>query len=164
MKPLYLPFLLLLVVGLIQAKADDKPTQPDKPAPKLPLGKETTYVTGPLDKQGYIDYEAALNAEIGRGITAEKNANALLITVFGPAPEGGNGLPPAYFRWLDIPIPQKDGEYFFSLGAYARERLALTNMQLEALYEQQSRATARPWSAKDFTVIAEWLKANDKQL
>jgi hypothetical protein len=164
MKPLYLPFLLLLVVGLIPAKADDKPTQPDKPAPKLPLGKETTYVTGPLDKAGYIDYEAALNAELGRGITADKNANALLITVFGPAPEGGSGLPPEYFRWLDIPIPEKDGEYFFGLGTYARQRLALTNMQLEALYEQQSRATSRPWSAKDFTVIAEWLKANEKQL
>jgi hypothetical protein len=163
MKPLFLP-LLLLVVCLIPARADDKPNQPEKPAPKLPLGKETTYVTGPLDKDGYIDYEAALNAEIGRGITAEKNANALLITAFGPAPEGGNGMPPVYFRWLDIPIPPKGGEYFFSLGTYARERLALTNMQMEALYEQQSRATARPWSAKDFTVIAEWLKANEKPL
>ena len=30
--------------------------------------------------------------------------------------------------------------------------------------EQQSRATQRPWSPKDFTVIAEWLKFNEKQL
>lgn len=32
-----------------------------KPTPKFPLGKETTYVIGPLDREGYIDYEAALN-------------------------------------------------------------------------------------------------------
>ena len=49
------------------------------PAPKLPLGKDTTYVNGPLDKYGYIDYEAALNAELSKGITPEKNAKALII-------------------------------------------------------------------------------------
>ncbi len=157
MKSLCLPVLLLLggsVVG-----ADDKP-----PAPKLPLGKETTYVTGPLDKQGYIDYEAALNAELGRGITPEKNANVLLIQAFGPAPEGGNGLPPAYFKWLDAPAPPREGEYFVGINTFARNRLALTDNQLMAVFEQQSQATRRPWSAKDFTVIAEWLKANEKPL
>jgi hypothetical protein len=30
----------------------------DKPAPKFPVGKDTTYVLGPIDKEGYIDYEA----------------------------------------------------------------------------------------------------------
>ena len=43
-----------------------------KPAPKLPIGKETTYVTGPLDEDGYIDYEAALNDRLGKGIVPEK--------------------------------------------------------------------------------------------
>ena len=57
------------------------------PAPNLPLGKETTYVVGPLDKHGYIDYEAALNAELSKGISPEKNANVLLIQVLGPAPD-----------------------------------------------------------------------------
>ena len=42
--------------------------------PKFPLGKDTTYVTGPLDKDGYIDYEAALNDLLGKDITPEKNA------------------------------------------------------------------------------------------
>ena len=54
------PLLLLLLLP-----AEDKPT------PKLPLSKETTYVTGPLDMDGYIDYQAALNDRLGKGIAPE---------------------------------------------------------------------------------------------
>jgi hypothetical protein len=152
MNTLLLPSLLLVCA------ADDKP-----PEAKLPLGKETTYVTGPLDKHGYIDYEAALNAEFGRGITAEKNANALLVLVLGPYPEGAE-MPPAYYKWLDVPAPPKEGEYFLSIGTFNRDHLRLSEAQLEALFEFQSRATQRAWVAKDCPPIVEWLKFNEKPL
>ncbi len=150
---------ILLPALLLACAADDKP-----PAPKLPLGKDTTYVTGPLDKHGYIDYEAALNAELSKGITAETNAKALLILALGPAPEGGDGMPPAYFKWLDIPAPPKQGDYILSLYKVAHDRLGLTQEQMEALYEVHGRATNRPWAAKDAAPLAEWLKANEKPL
>lgn len=153
MNAILLPSLLLVCA------ADDKP-----PAPKLPLGKDTTYVVGPLDKYGYIDYEAALNAELSKGITSDKNANALLILALGPAPEGGDGLPPAYFKWLDIPMPPKEGQYFIDIGAFAREQLRLTQDQMDALYEVQGRATQRVWVPKDCPPLVEWLKANEKPL
>jgi hypothetical protein len=152
MNTLLLPSLLLVCA------ADDKP-----PEAKLPLGKETTYVTGPLDKHGYIDYEAALNAEFSRGITAEKNANALLMLVLGPTPEGAE-MPPAYYKWLDIPVPPKEGEYFLSIGTFNRDHLRLSPAQLEALFEFQSRATQRAWVAKDCQPLVEWLKFNEKPL
>ncbi len=143
--------------SLRAAAADDKP-----PAPKLPLGRETTYVTGPLDVEGYIDYMSALNAELSRGVTPQTNANVLLIQAFGPAPEGGNGLPPAYFKWLGIPIPSRDGDrYMVSIGGFARDKLALRDEQIEAVYDQQSRCTRRPWTAREYPVVAEWLKANE---
>jgi ribosomal protein L17 len=151
-------FLLPLVVLLLLVPGDDKP------APKLPLGKETTYVIGPLDKHGYIDYEAALNAELSRGVTAQNNANVLLIQAFGPAPEGGDGLPLAYFKWLDLPPLPKEGDYFVSLSGFARDTLSLTDAQLTALYDQQSATMTRPWATQDNPVIAEWLKANEKPL
>ncbi len=144
---------LLLVCG-----ADETP-----PAPQLPLGKDTTYVVGPLDKYGYIDYETALNAELSKGITPEKNANVLLIRAFGPAPAGGDGLPTAYFKWLDAPVPPKDGEYFLSLTD-APARLGFTQEQVTALYEFLDRAMQRPWAAKDCPPLAEWLNANEKPL
>ena len=145
-------------------KADDKKPDDKKPAAKITLGKDTTYVVGPLDKEGYIDYEAALNAELSRGITVENNANALLWQVFGPIPEGGDGMPPLFFKWLDIQPPPKDGDYFIDLGKFARERLALTDAQLTAVFELQGQASARPWAPKDNPVLAEWLKFNEKPL
>lgn len=152
MNLLAVPMLLLLTVA-------DEP-----PKARLPLGKDTTYVVGPLDKQGFIDYEAALNAEMSRGITRDTNAKVPIIQALGPAPEGGNGLPPAYFKWLDIPPPPKEGDYFVGLGTLGREKLSLTGAQLDAVFEQQGKAGQRPWSAKDFNVIAEWLSANEKPM
>ena len=68
----------------------------------MPLGKETTYVTGPLDKEGYIDYEAALNDRLGKGITPEKNANVLLWKALRPDARGGKGMPAEFFKRLGI--------------------------------------------------------------
>ena len=48
------------------------------PPVKWPVGKETTVVDGPLDADGYVDYEAALNERLGKGVTPETNANVLL--------------------------------------------------------------------------------------
>jgi len=146
--------LLLFVAG-----ADDKP-----PTPKLPLGKDTTYFIGPFDKYGYIDYEAALNAELSKGITPEKNANVLIVQALGPAPEGGDGMLPVYYKWLEMPMPPKEGEYFVGQDKFLNAHLGLTMAQRETFYKVQGRATQRPWEAKDCPPLAEWLKLNEKPM
>src|SRR5438094_5975588 len=94
-------FFVLSLVGLtaLHAGPDDKAVpakgadkKEEKKATKgkgtFTIGKETTYVTGPLDKDGYIDYAAALNERLGRGVTPENNACVLLWKALGPHPEG----------------------------------------------------------------------------
>ncbi len=135
----------------------------DEPAPKFPLGKETTYVNGPLDKDGYVDYEAALNDRLGKGVTAETNASVLLWKAFGPAPEGGRAVPPDVFKRMGMEPPPKDGAYYVGLDAIMRNA-HVDPSQFEAIYDQQARAGKRPWTAKDYPHIAEWLEANEKPL
>ncbi len=135
-----------------------------KPDPKFPLGKDTTVVTGPLDKDGYIDYQAALNDRLGKGVTPGRNANVLLWKALGPAPEGGKGMPAEFFKRLGMKEPPKDGPYFIGLYSYMKDHLKLDQKQYDGLYDQQSRAAVRPWSAKDYPHIAAWLRANDKPL
>jgi hypothetical protein len=151
---------ILLLLSLLAAQ--------DKPVPKFPVGKETTYVTGPLDGEGYIDYEAALNDLLGKGVTPEKNANALLWKAFGPRPEGGKGMPAEFFRRLGIEEPPDRGDYFIGLSKYMREHLKLDRDQMWAQFEttidQQSRTGRWPWVAKDYPLIAGWLKVNEKPL
>src|SRR6516225_7174616 len=78
----------------------------DQPEKKFPVGKATTVVEGPLDKDGYVDYEAALNERLGKGITPEKNANVLLWKAMGPTPEGAK-MPAEFFKHLGIAEPPK---------------------------------------------------------
>ena len=63
----------------------------------ITINKSTTFVTGPLDSTGHIDYVAALNARTSQGVTAENNANVAIWKTFGPispspAPRAGRVL------------------------------------------------------------------------
>jgi len=153
----------LLVLGLLAAlaRADDKDT---KRKPKFTVGKETTYVTGPVDADGYIDYAAALNERLGKGIKPQDNANVLLWKAFGPHPEGTK-MPPDYFKWLGIEAPPERGKYLIGLERYIRERLKIDRREgVFEILDQLDRATRRPWTPREYPDIAAWLKANDKPM
>jgi hypothetical protein len=131
---------------------------------KFTLGKETTYITGPLDSDGYVDYETALNERISRGVTPGNNANVLLWQALDPRPRR-TPMPAEFFRWLEIPAPPERGEYFIDLPRYAKEVLKLNpGEQTDALRKQRGWAARRPWVEKDYPQVAAWLKANEKPL
>jgi hypothetical protein len=134
-----------------------------EPAPKLPLGKDTTYVTGPLDKDGYIDYEAALNDRLGKDVTPERNANALLWKALGPTPYG-DPMPAEFFRRLGVEEPPKDGEYFLLLDCFLKERLKRDPDDFQSFHDEVQRAGKLPWATKDYPDVAAWLEANEKPL
>src|SRR2546423_1468368 len=69
------------------------------------ISPETTYITEPLDAQGYPDYVTALNQRLSQGVTPENNANVLIWKALGPHPEGGT-MPPEYFQWLGYEPPE----------------------------------------------------------
>ena len=153
----------LLVLGLFTALAgaDDK----DKKKPKFTIGKETTYVSGPVEKDGTIDYATALNERLSKSIKPKDNANVLLWKAFGPRPEGTR-MPPEFFKWMGVPEPPERGDYLIDLGRYMKEHLKIEPGSAEAneIYEQQGRATQRPWTAQDYPALASWLRANEKAL
>jgi hypothetical protein len=107
--------------GATLSKTDEqKDGQAKKHRGKFTIGKETTYVTGPLDKDGYIDYAAALNERLGKGVTPENNANVLLWKAMGPLPgdmrQRKKKMPAEFFQLMGIPAPAEKGEYFIELG------------------------------------------------
>jgi hypothetical protein len=161
-----LAFLVGALALVCSASADEPPKDKDKPkdkVPGLPLGRDTTFVIGPLDKNGGIDYEGALNAEMSKGVTAANNANVLLMRAFGPKPEGSD-MPPSYYRWLDCEEPPPNGDYLIDIYRFTTRVIQVPESQREALYEFQGRATKYPWVAKDCPPLAEWIKGNEKPL
>jgi hypothetical protein len=128
------------------------------------VGAKTTYVTGPRDKDGYIDYAAALNQRLRKGVTPANNANVLLWKAFGPHPEGAT-MPAKFFKWMGIKPPPERGKYFRDLYRYSKAQLPVGPPKaLELFFDQLERAGRGPWTENQYPFIAGWLKANAKPL
>lgn len=162
MKPVHLFLLAAIIAGTATAQPKDK----KEPKRNFTISKETTYVTGPFDKDGRIDYAAALSERIGKGVTAETNANVMIWKALGPKPEGGDrGQPAAFFKLMGMQEPPEKGDYFIELWKFAKEHLAIEDREeLDEIEEQCVRAGRGPWSAKTHPYIADWLKMNEKPL
>src|SRR5687768_14217385 len=90
--------LALLALPALAGAEPEKDVGKGRPAekkakPRFTVGKETTHVLGPLDEDGRIDYAAAVNERLGKGVKPETNAVVLLWRAMGPRPTGGE-VPP----------------------------------------------------------------------
>jgi hypothetical protein len=142
--------------------ADDVPAK--KPSADLKkrklrfiVGVATTHVSGPLDRDGYVDYEAALNELLRGGTTPANNAAVPLWKAIGPRPEG-NRMPAEFFKWMGMDEPPEQGNY------YVDEFRFVQTIPFDTLVEHSDAAGARPWTAKDYPHLAGWLKAIEKPL
>lgn len=120
------------------------------------ISKETTRVTGPVDKEGFIDYAAALNDRLAAGVTKDNNAVALLCQVYGPKPEGAR-VTPEFYKRLGIAEPPEPGAYFRSLDQFLAGKQ--TPDERARLHQALEEATGRPWKTDDLPQVAAWLKA-----
>ena len=152
------------------ATAAEATTRPAKIA--ITPGKDTTVILGPLNEDGTVNYVAALNAELSRGVTPENNAMIPLLKAFGAEAL----LPDKTHRQMALArlglkrLPKSDRP-FFPLDDFVQKRWAgpdANETQVEALdkqaYESVNQASRAPWSAKQRPAIAAWLEANDKAL
>jgi hypothetical protein len=135
------------------------------------VSKETTVITQPLRKDGYVNYLAALNLRAAEGVTPENNAAVLFWQAMGP-----NELTPEirtrFFQMLKMPPPPGHGDYFVSLSNYVKQlddsrdpRFSkLPGGSRDTVSDQQDEAMQRPWSKEEFPLIADWLAVNEKPL
>jgi len=164
-------------VGLAEGPAT-KPAGAKKV--KITISKATTYLTGPVNEDGTVNYVAAINEIYSKGVTRENNAAILLLKAVGPemidATVRGKVL-----EALGVDLPA-DGGYFMDLGDYVKATMVrvprsdldeapLSEPDIEALdaarnkaIQQRDKAKAAQWNAEDYPDIAGWLKANEKPL
>ncbi|MCC9605849.1 hypothetical protein LOC68_20870 [Blastopirellula sp. JC732] len=147
---------------------------------KIQVGKDTTFIEGPLDAEGNVDFLAAMNARLSEGVTPENNAVVELWMAAGPDfysletvgsreffGEIGIRRFPSYdpflVDWQDfaLPPPAKEltDEESDAEMAYAEE-----NSQYYELERRLLEASARPWTDEEFPQLAKWLERNEKPL
>ena len=131
MRRYWLAFVLIaILVGCEQYKSKPIPPRTDEaasptpsgpnsqpkanaggPPEKIRIAKETTYVLGPVDKEGNIDYWGALRQRCSDGVTPENNAAILFWQAAGPW-HIAEDRRDAFFEALGIPMPPAEGDYF----------------------------------------------------
>lgn len=159
-------------VGVVLAWLVVMALVPSTARSRITVSKETTFVTEPLDDQCYVDYFAALNAAMSKGVTPDNNAAVLLYQAFGPnIVPAGNRVEVANLLGLD-PLPE-GGAYLERWGEFLRRKPSkithkpsTTGEQdpIQAASAQLDEAMRRPWSQNEFPRIAEWLAENEKPI
>jgi hypothetical protein len=128
---------------------------------QVTISKETTVITEPLRKDGYVDYIAALNRILGKDVTPENNALVAFWNAMGPA-EVPQKDRTEYFRLLGVKSPAENGNHFILLKDFVQQQPGAAG--LDAIDEQLGKAQERPWTKNDFPVLAAWLEANQTSL
>ena len=105
------------------------------------ISKETTYITEPLRKDGYVDYVAALDQRFRRGVTPENNAAVLFWQAMGPR-EINPQHRDEYFKMLGIPPLPEKGDYYVPLDEYAEGREGRRETRRRRI---GTRAVGRAW-------------------
>ncbi len=132
--------------------------------PRFPLSRVTTFVTGPLTHEGYVDYAAALIAIRTKGLKPEDNAAVILWRVMGPKPEGSLVSEP-HFTAIGMKRPPEAGPYLLGLTQYIKENLGgIQGQELDGFFAEHGKAMSRPWTAKESPRMAGWIKANERPL
>lgn len=153
---------LALVPANLFAETPKPKTKPA--APVIRVSKKTTYVLGPLRKDGTVDFAAALNARARKGVTPEKNAAVLIAQVVSRG-ELSPEFQKVLYEKLGIPKTVKPQQRLLSPWEFA-ERTAgkKHDAYAEALLKQQDESRQRIWSRKEMPELAAWLKHNEQPL
>ncbi len=132
-----------------------------KPKRPLTISKKTTYLVGPLDRDGYVDYFAALNQLDSQGVTPENDAGILLVRAIGLS-EFTPQERTRFYQLLGIePLPAQ-GPYVTDFRDFVQKKLRLrSTKKADADF---NRSMHEPWSRRDLPLVAEWLNANEKPL
>ncbi len=151
-----------------EPQAQTKAAVAEKPAAKKPLlpftiSKATTRITEPLKPDGTVDFAAALNARRSQGLSPENNAGVLLMQAFGK-----NAVPEAnrekFYKFLGVPVPEANEGSLKNFGQIVNQHLRAKGEDIEQdhqpFWDQQNQAMSRPWSRKEFPLIATWVDAN----
>lgn len=144
---------------------------------RIVISKETTYLDGPLTKDGYVDYLEAANSQLSEGVTSENNAAVFLWRAIGPdyTAVGGSPSEDELARRLGAEIASEKG-HLVSLETFAKQevrrlspeastsvdvpREKLEDGLLHLLRWAESLVIYRPWSADEFPRMRDWLEQN----
>lgn len=144
-------------------------------APPLRVARDTTYLTGPVNPDGTINYVAALNEMQSAGVTAENNAAIPIVQALGPEMIDVK-VRPAVLQQLGVGDLSAEGSYFITFADFVRSRrpdlLQGAGVEADARQPMDGFEIERRYlkdadeipSAADRALMEAWLLANEQAL
>lgn len=151
------------LVGLLCcAAAIAGETPASAPAGKIAftVGKDTTFVSGPLNSDGTINYVAAYNEIYGKGVTPENNAAVLILRAVGPKGCLDERHLSPLLKALGMSDLPAEGEYFVRYPRPAED----SPEARQKLAKSELKAMTQPANEIEDAQVLKWLKENDKPL
>lgn len=141
-----------IVAGLLGQSPSRPMSSASSRAAKFTVSSQTTYLTGPLDADGTVNYVRAYNDLYGKGVTAENNAAIDLINALGPECLDEK-LRDQILQALHMQSPPKE-------AGKSIEDIAFSSQFDKGL----ARLHTAAWSREDFPEAAAWLDKNKELL
>ncbi|MDB4786373.1 hypothetical protein OAK47_03670 [Planctomycetaceae bacterium] len=157
----------LMISHVSDSDAQETPNESaNKPLP-FRISKETTYITGPLMKNGLVDYSRWLNQQKSQGVTPETNAAVFYWKAIGQSKEFLDS--PEFFTRMKKELGTdpfaEGGPYLVGLGVIAEEAGVEINFDESSTTGMQyDLAMGRPWTSDEAPLIKQWLVRNEKPL
>ena len=137
----------------------------------IPIGYDTTRLTGPLRPNGTVNYTAELNRINSAGVTPKNNAAPLLIDAMGPKALIGSARDHrAIYKMLQMAPPPAHAQFVTSYYRWIHNHthyyqwLRKHVVTAEQWKLQSSGAVSllshRPWTAGHRPLVAAWIRAN----
>lgn len=137
--------------------------------PRVVIGKETTYVDGPLTEDGYIDYIRYVNEKQSKGVKANENVVAALVK-FLPFEVDNSDYEKKFLKALGVSsgADKKDcfvGSYQFSFRGFDPKSNSIDeSKRRQSEFNKFTSAAAAPWTEDQFPIVANWLNENERFL
>jgi len=127
----------------------------------ITVGKETTVITEPLHEDGTVDYIAALNARMSKGVTPENNAFVAWLGVVGTS-----DINPKVRDQMLKMCGAKEHESQWIQYRYSRvlQRHGIEGEAAHAVWDDEDKALKQLWDEKDFPFVAAMLKEKGPSL
>lgn len=130
---------------------------------KLPfkISPETSYITEPLTKEGRVDYGAALNQMMKKGVTPETNAAVYYWRAIGPNPDGFESE-----EFLEN-LKQELGTDPFSTNGSYMVKFSPPQKEVAAgqdPFANYNAALDAPWKSGKYPSVKKWIDLNQKPL
>ncbi len=122
-------------------------TRPAAKIDNFTIGRDTTYLTGPLLPDGMVDYAEAMNAETGKGVTPENNAACVIARIVRTGED----------NWMKV-----HEESLARMGVDAKATRVTWTVSPDKLDEviTARNAGCRPWKTAEIPELAAWLESN----